>query len=538
MTPQDKEEREQAQDVQKKSISRRDAFKGLAAAPLLGIFTYKYWKNKTLEQAKNKIVHLDLGLSSDAPSILPSTSKGSSEQIVRLGIIGVGSRGTALLRTAGFMQTKEYTKLVSNAKKEDKRAQSKLETFHNQHLLNVQVIGICDVFDLHAQKAIEVASQGIQPNGQPAKNNQVKRYHRYQDLLANPDIDAVIIATPDFHHAQMTIDAVKAGKHVYCEKAMTLNEEELHQVYAAVKKSGIVFQLGHQNSKNETFKKAKEIIDRNILGKVTLIETTTNRNSKKGAWIRHLDPQGNPKPGNPESIDWEQWLGNTPKIPFNLERYYGWPRWFDYDTGLAGQLFSHEVDAMNQIMGFGIPQSVTSSGGIYFHKEERDMPDTFQSILEFPNRQFTMLYSASLANSRSRGRVFMGHDASMQVGSSIELIANADSTQYKDKIKNGLLNVDQAFYSYPPTPILVDGVSSATEKYYADRGLIDTKVQGKSMDITHLHMKEWIDVIRHGGTTGCDIEKAFADTVAVLMVHKSYVENRKVEWDPINRKII
>lgn len=528
-------------DNSNNQISRRDAIKGLAAVPVLGALTYDFWKKKTFEKAKKKIVQLDLGLTSEATTILPRSSFISSEKIVRIGIIGVGGRGTALLKAAGFMLPDDYTELLEKAYKNDKGAIKKLETYHNQQLLNVQVIGICDVFDMRAEKGVHIASKGIQPNGESFNNKNVKRYRTYQDLLANSDIDAVIIATPDFHHAHMTLDAVKAGKHVYCEKAMTLTEEELHQVYAAVKKSGIVFQLGHQNSKNETFKKAKEIIDKNILGKVTLVETTTNRNSKAGAWIRHIDGNGNLKPGSLKTIDWKQWLGNTQKIPFSIERYYGWARWFAYDTGLAGQLFSHEVDAVNQMMGFGIPKSASSSGGIYFHKEDRDMPDTFQSILEFPDRKFTMLYSASLANSRSRGRVFMGHDASMEVGSNLKVIANRDSSQYKSKIENGLINNKTPFYTYPTTnnsKLNIDAVSSATEQYYAERGLIDTEVQGKNMDITHLHMKEWIDVIRNGGTTGCNIEKAFDDTVAVLMVHKSYVENRKVEWDPINRRIV
>jgi hypothetical protein len=169
------------------------------------------------------------------------------------------------------------------------------------------------------------------------------------------------------------------------------------------------------------------------------------------------------------------------------------------------------------------------------------MPDTFQSVLEFTDRKFTMLYSASLASSRSRGRVFMGSDASMTVGNTLEVLANKDSIQYKNKIDNGLISKDVPFYSYPDTSknkIDVDAVSSATEQYYSERGLVGTKVGGKSMDITHLHMKEWIDVIRHGGKTGCDIEKAFEDTAAVMMVHKSYVENRKVEWDPEKRRIV
>ncbi|MCB9206344.1 MAG: Gfo/Idh/MocA family oxidoreductase [Ignavibacteriales bacterium] len=520
-------------------ISRRDIIKGFSTVPILGVFAYDYWKKKTLEKVKNKAVQLNLGLDNEAPKIITNNDKGIGE-VVKVGIIGVGGRGTALLKAAGFLEKGEYEDYVKQAKNGDQGAKRRLETYQNQSVLNIQVIGICDVFDLRAEKGIDIVSNGIQPNGESANLKNVKRYLRYQELLADPEIDAVIIATPDFHHAHMTIDAVRAGKHVYCEKAMTLTEDELHKVYAEVKKSGVVFQLGHQNSKNETFKKAKEIVDKNIIGKVTLIETTTNRNSRPGAWIRHLDGDGNPKPGSPETIDWGQWLGHTPKVPFSIERYYGWARFFDYDTGLAGQLFSHEIDALNQIMGFGIPKSVVSSGGIYFYKDiPRDMPDTFNSVLEFPDREFTMLYSATLANSRSRGRVFMGHDASMEVGGSLKLIANGDSTQYKDKIKNGIIDPSKPFYTYPESNIVdIDGITSPTEKYYAERGLIDTNVGGKNLDITHLHVKEWIDVIRNGGETGCNIEKAFDDTVSVLMVHKSYVENRKVEWDPVKRRII
>jgi predicted dehydrogenase len=525
-------------DNSKNKISRRDAIKGLSTVPVLGVFAYDFWKKKTIDKAKNKAVQLDLGLTNDSPAVLPNSSIGNSKDLVRIGIIGVGGRGTALLKGAGFIEAGEYNELYKKAQNNEKGAKRKLQTYQNQEMLNVQVVGICDVFDMRAEKGIAIASKGIQPNGEQIDIKGVKRYRRYQDLLANPNIDAVIISTPDFHHAHMTIDTVKAGKHVYCEKAMTLTEKQLYEVYDTVKNSDVVFQLGHQNSKNETFKKAKEVIDKNILGKVTLIETTTNRNSKPGAWIRHLDSNGNPKPGSIETIDWDQWLGDTPKIPFSIERYYGWARWFAYDTGLAGQLFSHEIDALNQIMGFGIPKTVSSSGGIYFHKEGRDMPDTFQSVLEFPDREFTMLYSASLASSRSRGRVFMGHDASMEVGGSFKVFANGDSTRYKDKIKNGLIDPSKPFYSYPETSIDIDGLTSATEKYYAERGLIDTRVKGKNMDITHLHVKEWIDVIRNGGKTGCNIEKAFDDTVSVMMVHKSYVENRKVEWDPIKRKIV
>jgi len=148
------------------------------------------------------------------------------------------------------------------------------------------------------------------------------------------------------------------------------------------------------------------------------------------------------------------------------------------------------------------------------------------------------LYSASLANSRSRGRVFMGNEASMEVGNQLKVYANHDSQLYKGKIKNGIIQPNIPILQFPKTKNELDGISSASEKYYAERGLIDTLIEGKKIDLAHLHLKEWIDVIRDGGTTSCNIDRAFQDTVSVLMVHKSYVEQRRVEWDPIKKRII
>ncbi|MBI9071796.1 MAG: Gfo/Idh/MocA family oxidoreductase [Melioribacteraceae bacterium] len=525
-------------DKNSKKISRRDLLKGLATTPVLGYFAYDFWKKKNLAKIKKAAINKELGLNFESPLVLPKTTMKESGELIRIGIIGCGTRGPQLLKAAGLVNPAWYKNQLKSIAEGNKWAKSGLEAFHNQPDLNIVVTGICDVFDNNAENGIEIASRGINTAGNAINNSEIKRYRTYHELLAAKDIDAVIIATPDFHHAQMTIDAVKAGKHVYCEKAMTLTENEIYKVVDAVKKSGVVFQLGNQNSKSAVIKKAKEIIDKDLLGKVTLIETTTNRNSKNGAWIRHLDGNGNPKPGSLNTIDWKQWLGNTKEIPFSLEVFYGWARWFAYDTGLSGQLFSHEVDAINQVMGFGIPKTVTSSGGIYFHKEGRDMPDTFTSVLEFAEKEFTMIYSASLANSKNRGRVFMGHDATMEVGADVNVIPNGDSTRYANKIKSGLITPDKSLYKYPSGGAQIDGITSASQKYYAERGLINTISEGKKLDVTHLHVKDWLDVIRNGGKTGCGIEKAFQNTVSVIMVHKSYVEKRTVEWNPEKQRII
>ena len=421
---------------------------------------------------------------------------------------------------------------------EMKRKDNTLSDWLNQEYLNVAVVGICDVFDLHAENGLATALNIVRPGGDKAIRLPVKRYRRYQEMLNDKNIDAVVIATPDHHHAPFTIAAIKAGKHVYCEKSVAHSEKELMEVYDVVKKSNLVYQLGHQITQNRVFQQAKEVISKGILGKITLVETTTNRNTAEGAWIRHLDKNGNVKPGNEQSIDWQQWLGTSPYVPFSIDRFYNWTKWFDYDIGLIGQLFTHEYDAVNQLLRIGIPYAVVSSGGIYYWKDNREIPDVLHCIFEYPDRDLTLTYSATLANSRERGRVFMGHDASMELGGSLKITVVNDSTRYRKQIEKGIIDASTPMISINPNSGQVDAVTSATAKYYSSRGLTTTNINGRQIDVTHLHIKEWIDCIRNGGTPSDNIDRAFEEGVTCLMAHKSYIEKRRVEWDPIKRKII
>ena len=134
----------------KNKITRRDVIKGLSTAPILGVFAYDYWKKKTQEKIKNKVIQLDLGLNEDSSIVKPKKIKHQSKELVRVGIIGVGGRGTALLKAAGFVLQSEYENLSVKAKNNDKGAKRKLETYHNQEMLNVQVVGICDVYNRRA----------------------------------------------------------------------------------------------------------------------------------------------------------------------------------------------------------------------------------------------------------------------------------------------------------------------------------------------------------------------------------------------------
>ena len=510
-------------------MGRRTLLKALAGVPVLGLFGAGLWDKQNYDSGKRTSLVKELGLDKlEFPGSDYGTVKHSGD-LIRIGVIGFGTRGTQLSNGLGFMHPDDVKKKQLNGTFEDWMA---------QEYLNAAITGVCDVFDINAAKGITTAENMVRPGGDEAPELPVKRYRTYHEMLADKDIDAVIISTPDHHHARIAIEAAKAGKHIYCEKSVAHNEQELNELYETVISSPIVFQLGHQITQSVVFQQAREIMKKDILGKITLVETTSNRNTANGAWIRHLDAKGNPKPGDESIIDWKQWLGETPYVPFSVDRFYNWTKWFAYDTGLIGQLFTHEYDAVNQLLRIGIPASVVSSGGIYYWKDNREMPDSLHCVFEYPQKDLTLLYSGNLASSRGRGRVFMGHDASMELGNNIIITADRNSTKYKDGIASGVIDTDSPMLTYNPGAGQIDAVTSASDKYYAARGLTSTLINGRSVDVTHLHIREWLNCIRNGGTPSANIEMAFEEGITCIMAHRSYVEKRRMEWDPVNRKIV
>lgn len=508
-------------------MKRRTLLKAMAGIPVLGVFGYELFKEQSFEKGKSNLVMQKLGLEDlKSPMFIKKSLEG---ELIRVGIIGFGNRAPVHANALGYMHPDDLENRTKNGT---------LQDWLLQDDLNVVVTGICDVYDKHAQRAIETIENDVHPKGFHNIKLPVKRYLHWQEMLEDKNIDAVMIATPDHHHAEISIVAAQQGKHVYCEKSVALTEDELNKLYSVVKKSNIVYQLGHQITKSAVFQQAKEIVRRNILGKITLVESTTNRNTASGAWIRHLDANGTPKPGSEKDIDWKQWLGNSPYVPFSTDRYYNWTKWFAYDTGMIGQLFTHEYDAVNQLLEIGIPDSVMSSGGIYYWKDNREIPDLLQCTFEFPDKDLTLLYSGCLANSRSRGRVFMGRDASMELGSSIQVTVDNDSERYQKLIATGEVDPSKPMLSLVDGNQNIDAVTSATARYFASRGLVTTNINGHAVDLTYLHIKEWIDCIRNGGTPSANIEKAFEEGITCIMANRSYLEKRRMVWDPERKKIV
>jgi len=512
-------------------IGRRDLLKALASLPVLGVFFAGYYTKKLEEEARRAAIMAELGITEGAPAFIPNAVSRPVGDRLRVGIIGYGGEGESLVRSAGFAHPDWIEEQRENAE-EDFRNRG-LQTFMEQEDLNIELTAVCDVFDVRAQRCLDAVANKVGPTAEGSKL-QAKRFLRYTDMLESGEVDAVLIATPDHWHAQMCIDAAAAGKHIYVEKAMTRTEEDTHRMYDAVKASGVVFQLGHQQRQSESHVKAREVIEAGILGPINLVETTTNRNDPWGAWVWDIHEKG-----SPETIDFEQFEGPTEvRHDFSLERFFRWRCWYDYGTGLSGDLFSHEYDAVNQILQMGIPETAVASGGIYFFKDGRDVPDVWQAVLEYPGRDLTLVYSATLANGRSRGRVFMGHDATMEVDNGLRITADDSSTRYKEKIEQEVIDTSQPMFTFQPGFTGLDAITSATARYFASRGLLYTYRGGRLVNSYHLHIKEWLDVIRNGGNTSCDIERGFEEAISCHMATRAYQEGRRVRWDPVARRIV
>ncbi|MCK4746838.1 MAG: Gfo/Idh/MocA family oxidoreductase, partial [Bacteroidales bacterium] len=388
--------------------------------------------------------------------------------------------------------------------------------------LNIENRGISDIYNSRLEKGVALAGKNA------------KGYKHYKELLASDDIDAVMIASPDHWHAKMAIDAANAGKHIYLEKCMTRTVGEAIDLRDAVKKSKVVFQLGHQGRQRDLNLKAKELIEKGTLGKITLIETTTNRNDPFAAWVWPVHENA-----GKHSIDWDLFQETAPeKVSFNPERFFRWRCYWAYGTGMAGDLLTHEFDTVNSILNLGIPHSANASGGIYFYNDGREVPDVFHATYEYPDRKLTLLYSGTLANGIPRGTLIMGHDASLELGRSLTVWADKQSTKYRSRIEAGIINPSTPIVRYNMDRGDVDAISSATSKYFADRGLVHTYREGQMVNTTNLHIAEWLNCIRYGGETSCNIDQGFQEAISAHMATASYQDGRRVQWDHINEKII
>jgi len=233
----------------------------------------------------------------------------------------------------------------------------------------LKVIAVCDIYEPRKRKAREISGAQV--------------FHEYTEMLELEDLDAVVIATPDHWHAQMSIDAMEAGKDVYCEKPMTLYWEDAKRVAQVQARTGRVFQCGAQSASEDRWWQANRLIREGAMGKLIWSQGGYFRNVPGGDWNYGLGPVDLEDPKGPNYLDWKRFLGPAPWRPFDPERYFRFRKFWDYSGGIATDLLYHSLAHLQIALGPQFPKRVVASGGNYVHFD-REVPDTFHILIDYP----------------------------------------------------------------------------------------------------------------------------------------------------------
>ncbi|MDP4223408.1 MAG: Gfo/Idh/MocA family oxidoreductase [Bacteroidota bacterium] len=263
--------------------------------------------------------------------------KVSPSDRIRFGIIGIGMQGSGLLAGA-----------VS--------------------LPGAECVAAADLYDGRHTLAKEIT-------GNPG----LYTTRKYKELLDRKDIDCLIAAVPDHWHKQVVVDACDAGKDIYCEKPMSHSIADGFQMVDAAKRNNRIVQIGSQRVSSNLCKKAREMYTAGAIGDIENVELSLGRNDPTGAW--EYPP---PTDLSPATLDWDTWLNDAPKIPFNSERFARWRCWKEYGTGVAGDLMVHLISGMLFTLGWNEhPRSATALGGIFRWKDGRNMPDLHLVLFDY-----------------------------------------------------------------------------------------------------------------------------------------------------------
>lgn len=385
-------------------------------------------------------------------TLAAASVRGANDRL-RVGVIGCGSMATGHMRTLLPLREKD----------------------------NFEFVAVCDVY----QKRLDAAAQLT--GAKPIKD--------YRALLDRKDIDYVLIATPEHWHYQMLLDAMSAGKHIYCEKPMTQTVAQSVRIAALAKASKQKLQIGVQGMSDDSYESANRHVKEGALGKVVLAQIDYSRNHTGDFWAGPPDPDV--KPG--VNLDWNAWLGPAKKRPFDMDRFMYWRRYWDYSGGIASDLFIHRVTRIIKSLDLDFPESGVGAGGKWeWTTSPAEIPDTFNILLDYPGGPTVQLVS-SMANDVKVEHVLRGHKATLEF------------------TRTGWQIIPQRDF---------EGDA---------RILIHKKTGGEDVD---LHHRNLMNAIRSGEALKCDAELGLRGVVACGMGVESYRRQKYMKWDRARMRMV
>ena len=393
---------------------------------------------------------------------------------ISLGHIGIGSRGSELASIASHLKDSK----------------------------NVEMTAVCDLWKLNREKASASA--------QLAYGRAPRAFQYMEQLLALPDVDAVIISTGDFQHSPILKMAVEAGKDAYCEKPMANGLAEAKAARDAVAGSKRIVQIGTQHRSEPYQIEVRNRIRQGVLGDVSKYEMEWNYHGPR--W------RGRPevKQIREQDTDWKRWLLGKPDRPFDPQLYFEFRLYKDFSTGVASQWMSHGIDLAHFFMDDHFPRSVMAHGGIFAWHDGRENPDTFQALLEYP-KGFLVSYATSFGNDCDSFSRIMGKKATLIN------IGGEGSPRWKIVQERGN-HEDDPYIKRPEEWVKLPGDDRIPPTYISD-------------NVTY-HMSNWLDCLRSRRQPNATVHDGFAHSVAVLMAAQSYWQGRKLWWDPKTESIL
>ncbi len=389
----------------------------------------------------------------------------------------------------------------------------------------VELVAVADIYDGRLARAKEIWG------------NQLLTTRDHREALARSDVDAVIIATPDHWHSQITIDALNAGKDVYCEKPVVQLIDEGQKVIETEKKTNRILQIGSQRVSSIIYHKAKELLASGVIGQLNLVEAWINRRSPIAAWQYTIPPDA-----SPQTLDWDRFLGRAPKIPFDATRFFRWRNYRDYGTGIGGDLFVHLFSGLHLITGSLGPARVLATGGLRYWKDGRDVPDVLLGLFDYDGVEGHPGFNVALRVNFADGSVppnqfedsgfrFIGDEGTLTIGNGVKV-----SKMSRPKAHG--LSIDTF-----PKPVQDQIQKEYREKFAEDRRQIQNVREETWLPPSgysdHLdHFTNFFNSVRTRKPSIEDGTFGFRAAGPALLVNLSYFETRAVKWNPEKMKLL
>jgi predicted dehydrogenase len=404
-----------------------------------------------------------------APALLPALGANNK---VGIGWIGLGIRGYAAL-----------------------------DWLHTAAPNDVQITAVCDTYQGYITRAMDRMDK--------VWGNSPARYNDYHDLLRDKNVDAVFIMTPEHLHHDITIAALRAGKHVYLEKPMTHTIEEGLNLVREWKESGKIVQVGTQLRSLSLYKKAKDLVQRGMIGEVHYARAYDYRNAlpDNPVWRYPI-----PLDASPENTDWARFLGPAPKRPWNRERYFQWRLYWDYSGGISTDLLVHHADIINFMLNKKVPISCMASGAIARWKDGREVPDTFAAIYKFPG-DLHIDYNSYFGNEKyGNGEQLCGDEGTIEVNN-----------------RNELYFTPEAFRGFGTT-------SNAPEHVRARKPVHYTREPGEDDGVFN-HFRNFIQAVLGNEQVITPPTEGLQGVIISYMATLSFRNEKKVVWEDGESKV-